>query len=135
MTPAVYMEKAARALAGARLLLAAQDTEGACNRAYYAMFDAAHAALLAAGISIAEGRAKTHAGLIAMFGKYLVQGALIDAEFGRSFNKVQRLRQLADYTGDDIALADAVWAVEQAEIFVQAIRDKFVPHSPLLPEE
>ena len=46
-TVAGYFEKAERALSGARLLLAAEDTEGACNRAYFAMFDAAHAALLA----------------------------------------------------------------------------------------
>jgi uncharacterized protein (UPF0332 family) len=39
------MQKAARALDSARLLLDAGDTDGACNRAYYAMFDAARAAL------------------------------------------------------------------------------------------
>jgi uncharacterized protein (UPF0332 family) len=42
---ATYMRKAHRAVEAARLLLANHDTEGACNRAYYAMFDAAHAAL------------------------------------------------------------------------------------------
>ena len=115
---------------GPRLLLDAKDTEGACNRAYYAMFDAARAALLAASIPVDEGSIKTHGGLIAMFGKHLVQAGSIDAGFGRSFNKVQRLRLLADYTGDDVALADAAWAVEQAGAFVQAMRDKFMPHSP-----
>lgn len=38
---AALMQKADRALASARLLLDAGDTDGACNRAYYAMFDAA----------------------------------------------------------------------------------------------
>ena len=38
-----YMQKARRAACCA-LLLARKDTEGACNRVYYAMFDAAHAA-------------------------------------------------------------------------------------------
>jgi len=38
-----YMQKAQRALDEARLLLGAQKAEGACNRAYYAMHDAAHA--------------------------------------------------------------------------------------------
>jgi len=37
-TPASYLRKAQRALETARLLLAKSDTEGACNRAYYAMF-------------------------------------------------------------------------------------------------
>ncbi|MGY6216601.1 HEPN domain-containing protein [Methylolobus aquaticus] len=47
MTPEQYLSKANRALASARLLLSDGDIEGACNRAYYAMFDAAQAALLA----------------------------------------------------------------------------------------
>lgn len=36
--------KANRAIASAKLLHAAGDSDGACNRAYYAMFDAAKAA-------------------------------------------------------------------------------------------
>jgi uncharacterized protein (UPF0332 family) len=127
MTPAIYMEKAVRALAGARMLLEAKDTEGACNRSYYAMFDAARAALRAVGAEVSGGVTKTHAGLIAAFGKHIVQAGFADAGFGRSFNKVQRLRQLADYTGDGIALADAAWAVEQAGAFVEAMRRRFIP--------
>jgi hypothetical protein len=40
----VYGE-AESALRSAKILLDAGDIEGACNRAYYAMYDAAHAAL------------------------------------------------------------------------------------------
>ena len=43
------LEKATRAASSAKLLLDTGDTDGACNRAYYAMFDAARAALLASG--------------------------------------------------------------------------------------
>ena len=46
---ASYMRKAERALDEARLLLREGKTEGACSRAYYAMHDAAHAALIATG--------------------------------------------------------------------------------------
>jgi uncharacterized protein (UPF0332 family) len=35
------MNKAERAVVSAKLLREAQDTDGACNRAYYAMFNAA----------------------------------------------------------------------------------------------
>ncbi|MFP3248173.1 MAG: HEPN domain-containing protein, partial [Paraburkholderia sp.] len=45
------MAKADRALEEARVLLRAGGYEGACNRAYYAMFDAAHAALLGSGVA------------------------------------------------------------------------------------
>jgi HEPN domain len=43
------MEKASRAVVSASLLLDAGDVERACNRAYYAMFDAARAALIQSG--------------------------------------------------------------------------------------
>jgi uncharacterized protein (UPF0332 family) len=50
MTPqrsaASLMAKAAQAVASARVLLETNDADGAANRAYYAMFDAAQAALL-----------------------------------------------------------------------------------------
>ena len=46
-TPEKYLAKAERALRAAQLLSQAGEIEGACNRAYYAMYDAAHAALLA----------------------------------------------------------------------------------------
>jgi len=39
------MDKAGKALASDRILLNAGDSDGATNRAYYAMFDAAIAAL------------------------------------------------------------------------------------------
>ena len=44
------------------------------------------------------------------------------AEHGEALNKVQRFRQVADYSGDPVSLENANWAVEQAEAFVAAIR-------------
>lgn len=123
--PSGYLHKARRALSGALLLLQAGDTEGACNRAYYAMFDAAHAALISVGAELPDTPIKTHNGLIGAFGQHLVRDEHLPAEFGESFNKVQRLRQLADYTGDAVGIADAAWALEQAEAFVRAIAEKF----------
>jgi hypothetical protein len=54
-----------------------------------------------------------------VFGKELVLGGLIDAGFGRAFNKVQDMRQLADYS--DEPPPEAQTAVEQAEAFIAAI--------------
>ena len=42
------MVKARRALVSAHRLLQDNDCDGACNRAYFAMFDAARAALMSA---------------------------------------------------------------------------------------
>ena len=87
-TPPAYMGKAQRALSAARLLLTASETEGACNRAYYAMFYAAHAALIAVRINPPETGYKTHSGLIGAFGQHVIVGAGMDAELGRSINRV-----------------------------------------------
>jgi len=63
------MGKASRALASAALLLDAGDVDGACNRAYYAMFDAARAALIWSGAPVDPTVAKTHSGLISAFSR------------------------------------------------------------------
>ena len=125
MTPAAYMRKSEQALSSARQLLATGDADGACNRAYYAMFDAAHAALLAANVETAANSTKTHRGLISAFGQHLVLGGHVASELGSSLNKVERLRLLADYTGDPVSDEDSAWAVEQSGIFVAAIRATF----------
>jgi uncharacterized protein (UPF0332 family) len=117
-----YLKKADRALDEARLLLRAKRTEGACSRAYYAMHDAAHAALFAAGRETPETIIKTHQGLIAEFGKSLVLGGWIDAAHGRAFNKVQDMRLLADYSAEPPPVDDARQALAHAEAFVAAIR-------------
>lgn len=118
----VHMEKADRALTSARTLLAANDGDGACNRAYTAMFDAAHAALLAMAPDAVETGIKTHSRLVGVFGERIIQPKLLTTEFGRALNKVQHLREVADYSGDPVSRDDAAWAVGQAEAFVAAIR-------------
>lgn len=103
ITPAKYLEKAERALHGARLLLDAGEIEGTCNRAYYAMYDAAHAALLAEN-RIDYKVTKTHSGLIAAFGLHIVATNKLARELGRSLNEVEQVRLLADYTGEEVKL-------------------------------
>jgi uncharacterized protein (UPF0332 family) len=117
-----YIEKATRALEEAQLLLNGGKTEGACSRAYYAMHDAAHAALFATGFETPAAIIKTHSRLIAEFGNKIVLGGQIDANLGRAFNRVEDIRLLADYDATPPSLADAAWCVEQAEAFVAAVR-------------
>ncbi|WP_295406829.1 HEPN domain-containing protein [uncultured Thiocystis sp.] len=122
MTANDYLEKAERALTSARLLLDSGDVEGACNRAYYAMFDAAHAALLASGAIAGGTPPKKHSSVIAAFGLQLVKTGQMAAELGSALNQVERLRRLADYTGEPITPEQAQWAVEQAGVFVAKVR-------------
>ena len=120
MTSAL-IDKALRAIVSAKLLNAAGDTDGAANRAYYAMYDAAIAALAWAG-GADEGSPRTHSGLIARFGQRLVQSGKVSPELGRSINRVQELRLSADYVAASVSLERAEWAIHEAEAFVAAIR-------------
>src|SRR3546814_5732412 len=88
------MRKAAQALASAHQLLAGGDADGACNRAYYAMFDAAHAALRSANVAETASATKTHRGLIAAFGQHLVLGGHVASELGRSEEHTSELQSL-----------------------------------------
>jgi uncharacterized protein (UPF0332 family) len=113
--------KASRALKSAQLLLESGDVDGACNRAYYAMFDAARAGLIAVRAPVEAEVARTHSGLIAAFSMHLVKSGLVAVEHGRSLNKVEDLRLIADYKGDPVSADKARWALEQAMAFVAVI--------------
>lgn len=125
MTPQALMAKADRALGSARALLDRGDADGACNRAYYAMFDAARAALIASNAPVEAEVARTHSGLITAFSLHLVKPGVIAVEHGRALNKVEDLRLIADYRGDPLTQDNATWALEQAIGFVSAIRAAF----------
>ena len=125
MTPGELFEKAFVALRSADLLLQSGDLDGCCNRAYYAMFDAARAALVADGCADQVLGIKTHSGLISFFSLRLVKTGRVSVELGKSFNKVEDLRLLADYRGDALELAQAQWAVEQAQLFVHGLQTLF----------
>ncbi|WP_221624787.1 HEPN domain-containing protein [Burkholderia contaminans] len=133
MTSADYMAKAVRALAEAHVLLQVNGREGACNRAYYAMFDAAHAALL--GVGVVEQSPATHSGVIAAFGLKLVNQGLVRPEYGRSLRQVESLRGIADYGAGNIPMDKARWAVAQAEDFVAVVRELLTPGLEQRPDD
>jgi uncharacterized protein (UPF0332 family) len=116
------MSKSHRAIKSAKVLLADGDPNGACNRAYYAMFDAAHAALLRVNADLNPATIKTHRGLIAAFGERLVKAGRTTLDLGRSLNQVEQVRLLADYTGEAIHLKKAQWSIDQAETFIAAMQ-------------
>lgn len=116
------MAKAIQATSSAKVLLDTGDADGACNRAYYAMFDAARAALLASEALIDLDMCRTHSGLISIFSLHLVKTGRISVEMGKSLNKVEELRLVADYKGDPIEHENAAWAVNQAQMFIRAMQ-------------
>lgn len=123
MIPSELMDKAYRALTSGRLLLADGDIDGACNRAYYAMFDAARAALLfTESDTSCAAPPKTHAGLISAFSLQLIKPGILPADLGKNLNRAAEIRFIADYTGDAVTPDKAAWLVSHAEEFIQTIQ-------------
>ena len=117
--------KATQALTSARVLLDLGDVDGACNRAYYAMFDAAQAALLMSGVPAPDALGKTHRGLINTFSAYLVKDGPVSKELGRQLKRAEEMRLIADYNGESVMQTDAARLVLSAELFVNAMRSLF----------
>lgn len=127
LAPDALMGKAERACKSARVLFELGDVDGACNRAYYAMFDAARAALLSSGAPVKPDIGKTHRGLINAFSDHLIKSGLVLKEMGRLLKRAEETRLVADYKGDSVELDDAREMVEQAEVFVTTLRSQFMP--------
>lgn len=126
MTADQLLAKAQRALLSAKELLASNDPDGACNRAYYAMFDAARAALLCIQAPVLPETIKTHAGLNRAFALHLVKQGLFPADVGKAIQQVEELRLIADYDGDPLEASDVAKAVEQAESFLTEVLERVV---------
>lgn len=127
MTAQQLLAKAIQAAASVKVLLDTGDADGACNRAYYAMFDAARAALLASGAPVETEVARTHNGLIAAFSLHLVKTGRVPVALGKALNRAEELRLLADYKGDPVDEENANWVVLQAQAFVEAMQIAFIP--------
>ena len=112
------LRRARQAVQSAKTLLSTSDLNGAVNRAYYAMFYAAHAALAHRGVEAAISK---HGTVVALFGQHLVKTRLLPRSLGTSLNQMLELRQKADYGGTGVTPVDAERGLSQAEAFVAAV--------------
>ncbi len=113
-----WLERADQALQDAHLLRDAGSVEACLNRAYYASFYAAQAALL--GVS---ERPKTHSGTHARFALHFVPTGRLAKATGSLLTRAFQTRLLADY--DAVIVTDtnaAADALADAEAFVTAVR-------------
>jgi uncharacterized protein (UPF0332 family) len=108
-------------LAAARLLLENGYPNEASSRAYYAMFDAARAALMIANRSVEAEATRTHSGLMSAFARDVVRPGLISRDIARTFAQAQHIRLIADYRGESIDAAQAAKVVEWAAVFIEAL--------------
>jgi uncharacterized protein (UPF0332 family) len=121
LKPAELIARARRSAASAKVLYDIEDMSGACNRAYYAMFDAARAALLAGKEPVKSELIKTHSGLIAAFSLHLIKPGRIPTTYGKSLRQVDQIRLIADYSDEEPDRETAASSIEQANRFVQAV--------------
>ena len=121
--PAELLVKALRALTSARLLAQDGDLDGACNRSYYAMFDAARSVLMQQDAKLDPQFSKTHSGLMALFNERLVKPGHVSRDIGRLLKRAEELRVLADYTLSELTLEEVTDLIDSAEEFVVAMRE------------
>ena len=116
----VLWAKARAAARSARLLNQAGDPDGAVNRAYYAAFGAARAAL--ATVRLAQASSKQHGTIDRRFNKLFVRERGLDPSLGRALlQRLSSARTAADY-GKSQVLAEAVQrALGEMERFLAAI--------------
>jgi uncharacterized protein (UPF0332 family) len=115
-----WLAKAELNLSSASLLLAHGDPGSACNRAYYAMFNAARAALWTVG-KMELAMARTHSGMISAFGEHLVKSGKVELAHGRNFGFEAKRRLVSDYEGLEISDEDAQQAIDNAKSFLAAV--------------
>lgn len=113
-------EKATQALSDAELLLENGSVEAAINRGYYAVFQAARAALLTKG-----ERPKTHSGVIQRFGYHFVRTEQVSEETGDILTTAQSMRGQADYKAfSNLTEEDAANLAGDARRFIEAIEER-----------
>jgi hypothetical protein len=122
---AIYLTKAEQCLAGAALAVAHGQYNNAANRAYYAAFQAAIAALHAAGVEPSTPRYWAHdfvlreycARLARPWGGYPPQSAPV-------FKALQDERLKADYEVELLSRESGERALALAQDFVAAVRQR-----------
>ncbi|MGH2988062.1 MAG: HEPN domain-containing protein [Solirubrobacterales bacterium] len=104
-------------LANARVDLEAGHPAGAASAAYYAILNAARAAL-----SERDRYAKTHSGTWALFSEEFVRtGQFADRQLAREASAARRLRELGDYEAKPPSRAEVADLIVTATRFVDAV--------------
>jgi len=115
-----HISAADAALVEARTLFQARLWDGVSNRAYYAMFNAASAAVLWCGIE----EIRSHRALIDLFGKLVVHDRSVEQSYRHDLESAFKTRLRADYEPRfhiDETTAGAL--VHAAERFITRIRE------------
>ena len=115
-----YWGKALDAAQAARLLLRSGSYDGAANRAYYAMFNAARAAL-EARTDLKVEDIRRHSAVIQLFSLHVIKPGLVPAGLGADLNEAFQARAVADYATISVPAEDARELLELMDQMLEAI--------------
>ncbi|WP_027718099.1 HEPN domain-containing protein [Desulfovirgula thermocuniculi] len=113
------MQSARERFAAAQVLLENGLFRDAISRAYYAVFQAARAALATKSLD-----ARKHSGVVSLFIQHFVKPGILPKEYGKILKSTKDLRHASDY--DDFYLVtkeEAREAVEKAGRFLDGIAE------------
>ncbi|MEW6096405.1 MAG: HEPN domain-containing protein [bacterium] len=117
-----YIVAARERLKNAKILLEAEGYADSVSRSYYAMLDAASAALLTKDI-----RAKSHTGVIDLFSLHFIKTNLVDTKYIRWFKRIKKDREEADYKHQKkFSKEDAEETYLEAVEFVKMVEGLFL---------
>ncbi len=119
-----YLAKAKESLASARADNRARRYNSAANRAYYAAFQAAVAALINAGIRPADDD-WGHRFVMSQFsGKLIRRRKLLPGTLRSTLSELFDRRVTADYSAENVSVGDAGGALKRASRLVGAVSAK-----------
>ena len=124
-----YFDKARESLEGSQSEFINDRYNNCANRCYYAVFQAAIAALLRAGIT-PSGRSQEwgHDFVQAQFISQLInRRKLYPTNLRATMAHNYALREKADYQRDDVPQIQAARAVSRTEVFIEAVRPRRRP--------
>lgn len=112
-----YLKMAYERLDSAGALLERGNLEDAISRSYYAILDAAGAALIMKDII-----PQSHQGAIRLFGLHFIKTGKVSAEYGRLFKQIEKARLEADYTHErEFTFEEAEKVYQEAAKFVEIV--------------
>ncbi len=111
------LSKSEQLLRAAELLVAQGFADPACSEAYYAMFNAAKAALISKQLYRSR-----HSAVLAAFGQHFAKPGLVSPDLHRWLIDAERDRLVADYTTRGTAAELAEAHIAHAAAFITEIK-------------
>lgn len=120
MSSPAFLDKALEAVEAARLLASQSCLNSAANRSYYAVFHAARAALVSAGLA-GPHQKWSHEAIQGQFHQLTRRRKIYPARMNGDLSHLRSVRELADYDVEMVSSKDVRDVVKTATAFVMAV--------------